>query len=380
MGVLISLEQFQTTVSDEQTCLILNSRQSKRPCGADEWVAATKDAISHYSSRESLFLTSIGMNSWELTVHLVNILGGRQIIVIPTDLTEYGYFSIDDFLRSFRLDEERTSLLILNSSKDQPSEEWPQARDEFLFASARILVSVSVRPSGRLQSLLANSNGIVDSSFRTHYRKPTDRVHYDWNGINLNPRVGDGWDGLTHWTRSGFSPLETGDHFDFYSAILESKGYPFSALHILERILQDGRILASSRFIRGGYPVVSLTAQSPIDAIKLMRWRKRYAYYSFEPYGISIDASFAHRLGIRPVSYGTVADFDSLPEPDRPFFQNAGSEVAEWRPEAEWRHVGDLNLRDIPPEMMRVYTYRESEIEGLRALSPCEVVSLTIGD
>ncbi len=59
---------------------------------------ATKNAISQYCSRESLFLTSIGMNSWELTVHLVNILGGRQIIVIPPDLTEYGFFSTDDFL------------------------------------------------------------------------------------------------------------------------------------------------------------------------------------------------------------------------------------------------------------------------------------------
>ena len=380
MGVVINLEQFQTKVSSGDVCLVLNSRQSKRPCGADEWVKATKNAISQYCSQESLFLTSIGMNSWELAVHLVNILGGRQIIVLPPDPTEYGFLSTDDFLQSFKLDEQRTSLLILDISENQPSEQWPQIRDEFLLANARILVPVSIRPSGRLQSLLEQSGASVDGSFRTPYRKPIDWAHYDWNHIRLNPRIGDGWDGLTHWTRSSFRPLEAEDHYDFYSAILDSDNYPFSALHVLERILQDGRILASSRFIRRGYQVVSFTAQDPTEAIRLMRWRKRYAYYSFEPYGISIDASFAHRLGIRPVSYGTVADFNLLPEANRPFFQNTGSEVAEWRPEAEWRHVGDLNLQDIPPKMMRAYTYRESEIEGLLALSPCEVVSLTIGD
>lgn len=380
MGVVINLEEFQSAVSRDKTCLILNSRQSKRPCRADEWVKATKSAISQYCSQESLCLTSIGMNSWELALHLVNISGGRQIIVIPPETTEYGCASISDFLRNFRLDEGRTSLLILDNFRNQTSREWPQSRDEFLISCARILVPVSVRPSGRLNSLIEQSGATIDSSFRTPYRKPFDLVHYNWNRTRLNPQIGDGWKCLTHWTRSAFSPLETGDHYDFYRAILESNDYPFSALHILEQILREGRIRASSRFIRGGYRVVSLTAQEPTEAIKLMRWRKRYAYYSFEPYGISISASFARQLGFQPVSYGTIADFDLLPEPDRPFFQNAGSDEADWQPEVEWRHVGDLNLQDIPPEMMRVHTYRESEIEKLRGLSPCEVVSLTIGD
>lgn len=380
MGILISLEQFQTIASDEQTCLILNSRQSKRPCAADEWVTATKQAIRHYCSQDRLFLTSIGMNSWELAVHLINILGGRQIIAIPSDLTAHGHNSLTDFLWSFRLDEERTSLLILDNPRNQPVEEWQQARDEFLIASAGTLVPVAIRPSGRLQALVEKSNGQIDSSFRASYRKPTDWVHYDWHCTKLNPQIGKDWNGLTHWTRSTFGPFDTEDHYHFYGAVLESNDYPYSALHILERILQEGRILASSRFIRGGHRVVSLTSQEPTEAINLMRWRKRYAYYSFEPYGIGFSDSFARQVGIRPVSYGTVADFDLLSESGRPFFQNAGSEVAEWRPEAEWRHLGDLNLREVPPEMMRVYTYRESEIEKLQELTPCKVMTLTVGD
>lgn len=380
MGVVINLKQFQTTVSSESTCLVINSRQSKRPCGADEWVKATKDAISQYYANESIFLTSIGMNSWELAVHLVNIIGGRQIIVLPPDLAEYGFSSTTDLLQCFKLDKNRTLLMVLDNSGQLPVGEWQQSRDEFLLGNAGKIVPVSIRPAGRLQSLLEKSNGTIDGSFRIPYRKPIDRVNYDWNRAKLSSKIGSGWGGLTHWTRSSFNPPEPQGHYDFYRAILNSDSYPFSALHTLERILQQGRILASSRFIRGGHFVVSLTAQDPTEAIKLMRWRKRYAYYSFEPYGIGISAAFARRLGIRPVSYGSVDEFNSLAECDRPFFQNSGSVVADWQPEAEWRHVGDLNLRTIPPEMMRVYTYRESEIERLRGLTPCDVVSLTVGD
>ncbi len=380
MGVLINREQFQMIVSGDETCLVLNSRQSKRPCRADKWVTATEQAIRHYCSRNCLFLTSIGMNSWELAVHLVNIYGGRQIVVIPSDLTEYGYDTTDDVLRKFRLDDRRTRLTALHESESSDQESWPQRRDEFLIANAQILVPVAVRPSGRLQSLLDQSNAMFDDSFRIPYHRSVDRVRYDWNRVKLNLPVSYGWNGLTHWTRSAFGPFDSEDHCDYYSAILKSNSYPYSAIHILEQIMRDRRIRASGRFIRGGYRVVSLTALKPTEAIELMRWRKRYAYYSFEPYGIALDAAFASHLGCRPVQYGTPSEFNSLGELDRPFFQNAGSEVAEWRPEAEWRHIGDLNLQDVPAEMMRIYTYRESEMEKLQRMAPCQVITLTVGD
>lgn len=380
MGILINREQFLSITQFNRACLILNSRQSKRPCASDEWISGTDAAVRYYVSQDRLFLTSIGMNSWELVVHLVKVHGGRQVITIPSCLPEHGFDSPDDLLRKFRLSAERTHLFLLNVTENTGPDSWPQLRDNFLVTTAPLVAPVSVRPSGRLESLLSSNEAEIDKSFRVRYRKPVDRVRYDWNQVKLNPDLANNWSLLTHWTRSAFSALPASDHFDFYDAILNSGDYPYSAPHILEKILADCQVQASNRFIRGGYPVVSMTAQPPCEAIKLMRWRKRYAYYSFEPYGVAIEHSVATDLGCRPVLYGTVADFDALPEADRPFFQNIGSDSSDWQPEDEWRYVGTLNLQEIPPEAMRVITYRESEVEKLQDKCHCKVIAMTIGD
>lgn len=380
MGVLISDQQLQNLLRTERACVILNSRQSKRPCGSDEWVMATRKAIEVQCSRNCLFLTSIGMISWELTVHLVNLCQGRQIIVVPADLAEYGYATLDHILRGFRLDEMRTYVHVLDRDRNIPAVEWPKFRDEFVIRHARKLVPVALRPSGRLQSLLEKTVAEIDSSFCIRYRKPVDTIRYDWSRMKLNPGLRDNWNYLTHWTRSTFFPPTTEDRFVYYNAILNSTDYPGSAFHVLQRILTAGRIHASGRFIRGGYRVVSLTELAPTAAIKLMRWRRRYAYYSFEPYGIAIKSAYALSIGCRPVAYGKRHEFELMPESDRPFYQNIGSPVAEWQPEAEWRHCGDLEIGSTPAEMLRVITHRESEIDELRKLCDREIVALTVGN
>lgn len=380
MGSLISREQFDSITQLKRNCLILNSRQSKRPCRLDEWTSATNAAIRHYSALNYLFLTSIGMNSWEMTLHLVNICGGRQIISIPPDLREYGFESSHDLLRQFRLAPERTYFYSPNGLALPESCTWPQLRDDFLAGAAQVLVPVSVRPMGRLDSLLSSKRSQIDDSFRVRYNKPVDHVRYDWNQVQLNPRLNEFGTFLIHWTRSAFGPPRSTDHFDFYEAILRTDDYPFSALHTLEKILTEQTIRASSRFIRGGHRVVSFTSLSPVDAVKLMRWRKRYAYYSFEPYGIAIECSIAKQLGCQSVSYGAVDEFSALPETRQPFFQNSGSESVDWQPEAEWRCLGDLDLAKIPDDSVQVITYRESEVAKLVKICRFEVVPLTIGD
>jgi hypothetical protein len=164
----------------------------------------------------------------------------------------------------------------------------------------------------------------------------------------------------------------------FYRDLLESDEYPRSALRVLQRIVVEGCIRASQRFIRGGYAVVSLTAHDPVAATKLMRWRKRYVYYNFEPYGIAIGREAALASGIRPVVYGDEATFAELPETDRPFFQKAGSEIADWTPEAEWRHLGGLHLNKLPKDQVRVIVFRPEEVCVISGVSDLEVVSLTI--
>ncbi len=376
MGTEISLEQFDLIISAKKSCLVLNSRQSRRPCARDPWIQATSRAVASLQSDQSVFLTSIGQNTWEIILHLVNRVGGRQIVVLPRQLDEYGFSSQEAVIAAFHLNTDRTSIFTLDCADPAL---WQNIRDAFLVSHAGVLAPVSVRSDGNMARLLAANSAKVNASFRIGYPKTIDTIHYDWNAAKLNPGVVGEWDFLTHWTRSAQGPFPGQDQFDYYEAILNSQDYPGSAFHALRRILDEVRIRSSDRFIRGAFPVVSFAALPPNDALRLMRWRRRYGYYSFEPYGIAIRKSFAAESGFREVRYGMEEDYEVMNAEDRPFFQKARSEVADWRPEAEWRHLGDLDLNLVPVEHLRVITYRPAEAELLRETYPYEVFSILDG-
>ena len=379
MGCVFSIDQFNDLISGQRACILLNSRQSKRPCRLDNWVTATSAAVTTLVAQDYLFITSLGMNTWELVLHLVNRSGAKQVIVIPPDPRLVGFDTLEAIVGSFRLDTARTSFYVLEHSGDRKTHEWSQQRDTFLISLPVTLVPVSIRPGGGLENHLKSTVNAVDSTYRVPYRKPVDRVRYDWNRVSLNRQFPLDWPFLTHWTRSADGPSSGQDRFEYYDSVLSSTDFPGSASHVLGRILEKGRLRASTRFIRGEYPVVSFTALHPHDALKLMRWRKRYAYYSFEPYGIAIDISAAREQSCREVIYGSPAHYDALNESDRPFFQNADSAVGDWRAEAEWRHCGDLVLQSIPERAIRVITYREEQAQRLRERLPYQVVSLIEG-
>ncbi len=354
---------------------VVNSRQSKRPCRKDPWVQGTCRAVTAYAERGAVFITSVGMNTWELAVYLVGRCGGRQVILAEPSCGPGAIF------KSFDLDAGRTLLLHAFDSSRSSEVEFPHVRDELAVSMADVVVPVSLRRNGFIERTLAAAAArgmAVDTSFATDYSSATDRPRYDLAGLPLNPTLVNSGEYLTHWTRSHHGPMPGETAGRFYQDFLESDEYPRSALRVLRRIVEDGCIRASRRFIRGGYAVVSFTAHEPIAATRLMRWRKRYVYYNFEPYGIAISRKAALACGIRPVVYGDDAIFDELSEIDRPFFQKAGSDVADWTPEAEWRHVGDLHLGELPREQIRVIVFQPEEVGVISEVSDFAVVSLTI--
>ncbi len=377
MGSAISSSQFNQMLHSNSTCVLLNSRQSKRPSGADDWVRATALALPPLIALDHLFLTSVGMNTWELVLHLVNVHGGRQLIVIPPDSPKLGHVSAEGLVADFHLDEKRSDFYILESTAAIIESGWSQARDELLISRSDLVVPISVRPRGNMERLLANCTASIDNSCRTKYRKPLDRVCYDWTSRTINRGVKSRRKYITHWTRSANGPFPGQDQFNFYDSIRHSLSFPGSAFSALNRIILERRIRSSSRFIRGNHQVVSFTELEIEAALSLMRWRRRYACYSFEPYGIAIDCECAGRCGCRKAIYGSVADYSRLSEADRPFFQNAGSEVSDWTPEAEWRCVGDFDLESVPAEMIRIIVFEEREAAALRVNCPYEVISLT---
>src|SRR5690606_5335027 len=98
----------------------------------------------------------------------------------------------------------------------------------------------------------------------------------------------------------------------------------------------------------------------------------------FEPYGIAIAPGAAEPLSCRPVIYGSDELYEQLPPSERPFFQKAGSSVADWTPEAEWRVIGELRLTDIPSEEIRVIVYRQEEIAAIESACAFRVDAMTI--
>jgi hypothetical protein len=88
------------------------------------------------------------------------------------------------------------------------------------------------------------------------------------------------------------------------------------------------------------------------------------------------------RRGARPVQYGDDSLWDALPAADRPFFQmdasrTAGGKRIDWTVEQEWRHVGDVELGDLPADAALLFVPSEAEARQLAAASPWPIVVLS---
>jgi hypothetical protein len=365
-------------------CVILNSRQSKRPCNRDDWVTATARAVD-YTVRQGLtVITSTGLNTWELTAHLANVGRGRQVLVLPSLDNESIPSVITQTMDDFKLDPARC-LFVAPSSDTVPGKSaknsWPK-RDLLAVELADVVLPVSIRPGGNFDRLLDQAKVAekeIGNDFRVDYRPPVDRVRYDFAECAVNPILNDqNWRYIIHWTRSSHTPYPAESRFEFYRDILGSDTYCRSAFYTLAQITIDKTIRSTNRFIRGGYQVVSFSALEPPEAVKLMRWRRRYVCYSFEPYGVAIRTDIAIAAGLRPVIYGDDDLYSQLFDSDRPFFQNRGSEISDWRPEAEWRCLGDLNLQSLPADGIKLITYTSHEAAALQQLTKHEVIPLIL--
>ncbi|MFH2056869.1 MAG: hypothetical protein ABIJ61_13000 [bacterium] len=362
--------------------LLLNSRQAKRPCNRDPWVAATARAVRSLAATGAVFITSVGLNTWELLQHAVNIAGGRQIVLLPPAADRLETAAL--IAKDFKLSADQTAFRFLvpdRGARSQSAKWWWPERDRVAMQMADLLLPISLRPESGLMKLLTEAAGRgtpINESFRIDYHSGSDRVLYEFEQARLNPIFRQGWDYLTHWTRSCHGPLPGESSFDFYQDLISSTRYPRAAVDVLRRIVMERRLRASGRFLRAGQIAVAFTSQNPVDAIGLMRWRKRYVYYNFEPYGIAIHRDIARELGIRPVIYGPAEKYRQLAPGDRPYFQNQGERKADWLPEFELRHLGDLDFAALPAEAIKLLVYRGEDRDLLPADLPYEVIPLAV--
>jgi len=334
------------------TASIFNSRQSKYPLGSDPWIQATKSAVGFIKDNGLTIITSLGMNTWELVLTLAADSQIPVIIVLPYP-GPWEKPELDSVATRFRLDSAISGFLLPGSAQiHRRKENWP-IRDADIAAMADVIFPVSIRSGGNLDLLLGRYREKTDDRFRVSYRAATrPRPRYDRYRCSEALATTDL---LIHFTRSVGGPWPDESDCDYYQAVLASDSeYCRSARQTLLHILETDTIRGSSRNIRGGFKGVGFTDASDTNLPELFRYRPRLVNPYFEPYGIGIWRAYAGKLGIRPVTYVRPDVYEQLADAEKAYYQSPGSDGERWRRENEWRFVGDLCLKGLPREYLRV--------------------------
>jgi hypothetical protein len=362
---------------NEKLAVILNSSQSKTPCGCDSWLERTESAIHKIINDGYVIISSVGTTTWEIIAHLVGVNSGRQVLLSPVSAAGHEDTFLANVLHDFNLDPDNTAVVLPESEPRgrSPKKNWP-IRDTMATAMAQAIYPISIRPNGKLDRLLKTLPDPckINRSYQTEYAPPQYHAkRYDIG--SFSPKV-ENWNYVTHWTKTRHGPWPNERRVDFYGRLLKSgREYPNNAFNTLRRIISDRKIRASSEKIRDSYSVIGFTDSSPDDALRTLRWCPRRVNWNFEPYGIAINKEAAKKIGMKPVIYGTVAEYKKFSDSARPFFQNRGGENVDWGRECEWRHIGDIDLSLLGADHIIYLVWTESEARIVRSITASRVIA-----
>jgi hypothetical protein len=142
-------------------------------------------------------------------------------------------------------------------------------------------------------------------------------------------------------------------------------GFGQSAGSILQKILMEGCLLGTSKWIRGGYRCVCFT-EAPIGELAALFSLARIAANEgqrprYEPYGVAVPKEWLFDRGGRPVVYQPDSEFELLPEDLRyrhvRYEPNRGIDHT-W--EREWRIKADKLILDPDHALVVVPTRDEA--------------------
>jgi len=191
----------------------------------------------------------------------------------------------------------------------------------------------------------------------------------------------ESWQWLTHCTRAqsdGWPDQRQIDYLD--ELLLNCDASDHSAFAAVQRIIATQRLVATSRMIRGDTDVVCFTAVPLRDLPQLRSFRSHLTRWDFEPYGICIRHDWLARRRCLPVRYGDDSLWNSLAAEDRPLFQvrttRSRRRSIDWSIEREWRHVGDVDLAELPTEAGLIFVPTREEAEQLATISRWPVTIL----
>lgn len=348
---------------------ILNSRQTKTPVAHDPWVLGTLAAVDYVLGSGDCVLSSIGMSTWDLLTWRAGFVGGTVELVVPVADGGNEGETKATICREFNLPPANTRWHFFAVPPGElPKKSWWPRRDNTVIDLADVILPVSIRPKGHLMELISEHGLNTNLRFQTEYKPHPHHVRELIDLARIDPAIKD-WpnDFLIHWTRARNGPWPGETTALFFTDFISSKDqYCRSAAATLTRILKERAIRGSKWRIAGEQPVVSFTELSPTGSLGLMRWRARWARWSFEPYGIAVHRDWAATQGARAVRYVTEKEWRALAPEEKPCCHRIGKDSGEWPAEREWRCLGDFSLRDAPPGAIRFIVRETSEIENIR--------------
>ncbi len=365
----------------KRAAAILLSRQPLRPSGKTAWVRQSVAAVRWLKSQGLALYSSVGMQTWELLTSVASLERIEQTLSIPA-ANGYEFERLkESAIDQFDLNPDHVNfILVLSEEKNTTKEELWLRRDEQVVEAADVLLPVSLRKGGHMDSLLQRFCGqdkSVENRFRVDYEKRVQPLAYRLKVKQLNPKLQQIEDQyLIHWTRSANSAWPTEKLIDYYKAVIESETHPRSAFSTLMNIISIRKIVATPKNMPAGIPTVSFSGLAPTDIVPLVTWRSRFRQMSFEPYGIGIEKQYAMGKGICPVRYYR-KDCDRIHDSERWLWQSVG-EKGDWRAEQEYRHKGDFDLSRFPSNRLLALCHTQREAEIIEKSTGLQAVSLTV--
>lgn len=396
----------------QATAAVVNSRKPRKLAACDRWVLSTLAAESHPSACAGVLVSSLGPLPYELAAWAAVRRGRPLILVLERPIPESAAAVRSGWGWDYaELLQRRETLLVAPEagpgSRPGPRERR-QMRDRIVEALADTIVAVEVRAGGTWLALLEERLGrgrrllcgpaldLATAGNRVLLERGAEPIQLALpsgpasSGRQAeagravpapDPEAGPGLAGcLFHYTRGRPGPWPGQRRTEYLEELASgAAGAAHTGLDALLRILQERRIRASSRLIRGAGGVCCFTDRPPEAVAALARWSRGLLRWSFEPYAVGFKRAYALRKGLQRVLYLSKAAFDPLSSAERFRFQLHEPPEQDWTAEGEWRCKGDLRFDDAAPDQVVALVPSPEAAARVRKLCPFRVAVLGSG-
>ncbi len=365
----------------QRTAAILLSQQPMRPCGRDEWVRGTRNAVMWVKANSMILRSSAGMQTWDLITALASHEKLPMELLIPASSEDDYYRIRRDTVEQFGLDVSVTTFrpLIPDPDEEYDKAKFMRERDRLIGLNSDVIIPISIRKDGVMAGIIQNaeqSGKPIINSWRVKYRRREESLGYTINEGELTDQaLSFDEDYIIHWTRAANGPWPTERATDYYRDIIRSQSFPRSGFDTLINIVRRKKIIASTGHMPDNKPCVCFSALTPRQLLPLIRWRQRYRRMSFEPYGIGIKRNTALQVGVKPVIY--YENSEGRPSGVEPWRTQSSGVKSDWRQEKEYRHLNDLDLAEIAKEELICFCRTGEEANNLQNAFGIRTVGLT---